>query len=94
MLETLFKEGGEFLLSLIALLVACFKGNTKKTKTAEEIEAKEEARKQKRIAKQYKKNGITPKEEQKLNNEIVENVVETTQTTIGTIKLPKIEQGE
>lgn len=94
MLESLIKEGGEFLLSLIALLVACLKGNTKKLKTAEEIEAKEETKKQKRIAKQLKKNGITPKEEQKLNNEVIENVIETDKTIIGTIKIPKVEEGE
>lgn len=78
MIETILKEGGEFIISLIALAVACFKGNKKSLKTAEEIEEKEEAKKQKRIAKQLKKNKIKPIENN--NNQIIETVNEVAKT--------------
>lgn len=74
MLETILTEAGQFLISIAAIVIASKKG--KNTKTAEEIEAKEEARKQKRIAKQLKKNKIKP---------INENLVKTNDNVIETI---------
>lgn len=74
MLESILGEIGNFILSIVAIVIASKKG--KKIKTAKEIEAKEEARKQKRIAKQLKKNKIKP---------INENLVETNKNVIETI---------
>ena len=73
MLETILSEIGQCLLSIIAIIIASKKGKT--TKTVEEIEAKEEERKQKRIAKQLKKNKIEPIKENLLENN--NNVIET-----------------
>lgn len=75
MLETILSEIGQCLLSIIAIIIASKKGKT--TKTVEEIEALEETRKQKRIAKQLKKNKIKPIE--KSTNENIRNANENFQ---------------
>lgn len=57
----------EILQSVLVVILGYIFGKLgKKTKTLEQIEAKEEQRKQKRIAKQCKKNNITP-----VNNQAV-----------------------
>ena len=86
----LIKEILPSVLSILACFIAFFKGQKIKL-TAEEIEQKEEAKKQKRIQKQYKKNKITPietetKVDNKLNNEDNYNAFKD----LGEIKIPKV----
>ena len=92
-MEELIKDGVTFLLALIATIKS-FKSGNKKTKTAEEIEAKEEERKQKRIAKQLKKNKIKPIEQENSvaeNNKANKEFYEPVFTHLGQIKIPKVE---
>lgn len=58
------------ILSTLALIIATFKKN--KTKSLDEIEEKAEAKKQKYIVKQAKKNGVAV--DQKSNSQVVETV--------------------
>lgn len=61
----------EILQSVLVVIVGYIFGKIgKRTKTLEQIEAKEEARKQKRIAKQCKKNYITPVNSQAVVQEL------------------------
>ena len=67
-----------YVLSIFASIVAFKKG--KVTKTAEEIEAQAEAKKQKYLAKLAKKNKVTldtKSEETQVNEDVIQNIKET-----------------
>ena len=75
-------------LSALATIIATLKKN-KTTKTLEEIEAKEEAKKQKRIAKACKKNKIevdsaTKSEVAQTTGQIATTNIQPTQQTVTT----------
>ena len=90
----LIKEILPSALSILACFIAFFKGQKIKL-TAEEIEQKEEAKKQKRILKQYKKNKInTPIEKEQEVSQIVNQINNEDNYNafkdLGEIKIPKV----